>query len=104
MCTRIASLKSILSPTQYDVIMALAEGLANKEIAVKLNISSEQIVKNYVRAAMLRIGINDRIKLALEIQEHRHKLQMEEFAKQVAECNRCREIIRLRALDQKYGV
>lgn len=53
-----------LSRREIDVLKLLAEGLFNKEIAVKLNIS-ERTVKNHVSNIFKKIQVNDRTQAAV---------------------------------------
>ena len=53
-----------LTRREVDVLKLLAEGLFNKEIAVKLNIS-ERTVKNHVSNIFKKIQVNDRTQAAV---------------------------------------
>ena len=53
-----------LTRREIDVLKLLAEGLFNKEIAVKLNIS-ERTVKNHVSNIFKKISVNDRTQAAV---------------------------------------
>lgn len=53
-----------LTRREVDVLKLLAEGLFNKEIAVKLNIS-ERTVKNHVSNIFKKIAVNDRTQAAV---------------------------------------
>ncbi len=53
-----------LTRREIDVLKLLAEGLFNKEIAVKLNIS-ERTVKNHVSNIFKKIQVNDRTQAAV---------------------------------------
>lgn len=53
-----------LSKREIDVLKLLAEGLFNKEIAVKLKIS-ERTVKNHVSSIFKKIQVNDRTQAAV---------------------------------------
>ena len=53
-----------LTRREIDVLKLLAEGLFNKEIAVKLDIS-ERTVKNHVSNIFKKISVNDRTQAAV---------------------------------------
>jgi DNA-binding NarL/FixJ family response regulator len=48
---------------EMEVAELVAEGLTNEEIAIKLNMSI-QTVRNQTHSAFLKLGINNRVKLA----------------------------------------
>ena len=48
-----------LTPRQLEVLSLVANGLASKQVACKLNIG-EQTVKNYMSEIMNRLGANSR--------------------------------------------
>jgi DNA-binding NarL/FixJ family response regulator len=52
-----------LSRRQMEVVALVRAGLANKEIASRLNLS-EQTVKNHVHRIFRKVGVGDRIQLA----------------------------------------
>lgn len=54
----------ILTKREVDVLKLLAEGLFNKEIAYRLNIS-EKTVKNHVSNIFKKIGVSDRTQAAV---------------------------------------
>jgi DNA-binding NarL/FixJ family response regulator len=58
-----------LSPREHDVLVLLAQGLANKQIARRLGIT-ERTVKAHVGSAFRRIGVADRTSAALWAREH----------------------------------
>jgi RNA polymerase sigma factor (sigma-70 family) len=61
---RIAQALELLSEREREVAMEAAKGLSNKEIARILNIT-ERTVKAHLSAAFERLGIKDRLQLAL---------------------------------------
>ena len=54
----------LLTKREYEVLMLIAEGLNNKDIADKLYIS-EKTVKNHVSSIFKKIEVNDRIQAAI---------------------------------------
>ncbi len=61
---------------QLRIIELVADGLKNREIADTLGISSN-VVKNYLSKIYDKIGVNNRLELALlyEVQVHKGNLQ-----------------------------
>ena len=59
-----------LSSREMEVLRALAEGLYNKEIASKLQIS-EKTVKNHVSNIFKKIGVSDRTQAAVYAIRHK---------------------------------
>jgi DNA-binding NarL/FixJ family response regulator len=53
-----------LSPKEQTVIMHVTRGMRNKEIAFQLG-TSEQVIKNYLRKIFDKLGVSDRVELAL---------------------------------------
>src|SRR5215831_13525110 len=53
-----------LSPKQKAVITCITKGMRNKEIAFELG-TSEQVIKNYLRKIYDKLGVGDRLELAL---------------------------------------
>lgn len=53
-----------LSPKELAVIARVSEGKRNKEIAYELG-TSEQVIKNYLRKVYEKLGVSDRVELAL---------------------------------------
>jgi DNA-binding NarL/FixJ family response regulator len=49
----------VLTPREIDVLLLIAEGNANKEIAGKLSLS-EETVKGHVKNILTELGVNDR--------------------------------------------
>ena len=53
-----------LSPREKAVITGVTRGMRNKEIAYELG-TSEQVIKNYLRKIYDKLGVDDRVELAL---------------------------------------
>ena len=53
-----------LAPREEEIISHICQGYTNKEIAQKLNIS-EQTVKSHCHRIYKKIGVSDRLQLAL---------------------------------------
>ena len=53
-----------LSPKELTVITYVTQGMRNKEIAFQLG-TSEQVIKNYLRKIYDKLGVSDRVELAL---------------------------------------
>jgi DNA-binding NarL/FixJ family response regulator len=51
-----------LTPREYDIIECVCQGLLNKQIAVKLNIS-EATVKHHIRTIFSKVNISNRAEL-----------------------------------------
>ena len=56
--------RSILSPREHEIVGLVAQGFRNKELAVKLSIS-EQTIKNHLHNIFDKLGVSDRLELAL---------------------------------------
>lgn len=63
-----ASLAEPLTEREKEVLLALAEGLSNKEIAAKLFIT-EGTVKNHVSNLIGKLNVRDRTQVVLKAQE-----------------------------------
>jgi DNA-binding CsgD family transcriptional regulator len=63
------------SPRQQRVIELVAEGLSNRDVAKKLGIDPH-VVRNYLGMIYDKIGVNNRVELALwyEARVHEGKL------------------------------
>ncbi|MDD5936125.1 MAG: response regulator transcription factor [Clostridiales bacterium] len=59
-----SSINEALTKREVDVLQLIAEGLFNKEIAYRLNIS-EKTVKNHVSNIFKKIGVSDRTQAAV---------------------------------------
>jgi DNA-binding NarL/FixJ family response regulator len=53
-----------LSPKEMAVITYVTQGMRNKEVASQLG-TSEQVIKNYLRKIYDKLGVSDRLELAL---------------------------------------
>jgi len=62
--------KPKLSEKEKMVIAGVTQGLRNKEIASDIG-TTEQVVKNYLRKIYDKLGVNDRLELALYCVHHR---------------------------------
>jgi two-component system, NarL family, response regulator LiaR len=56
---------SVLSPRELDVLRLIAEGLGNKEIADKLEISLST-VKTHIEDILARLKVSDRTQAAVK--------------------------------------
>lgn len=61
--------EKLLSAREIEVLCSLAEGLYNKEIAVKLDIS-EKTVKNHISNIFKKINVSDRTQAAVYAIKH----------------------------------
>ena len=53
-----------LSPKQTEIITYITRGMRNKEIAFQMG-TTEQVIKNYLRKIYEKLGVTDRLELAL---------------------------------------
>jgi DNA-binding NarL/FixJ family response regulator len=58
-----------LSPKELEIITCVTQGMRNKEIAYQLG-TTEQVVKNYLRKIYDKLGVSDRLELALYCLHH----------------------------------
>jgi two-component system, NarL family, nitrate/nitrite response regulator NarL len=58
-----------LSPKELAIVTCITRGMRNKEIAVYLG-TSEQVIKNYLRKVYDKLGVSDRLELALYSLHH----------------------------------
>jgi two-component system nitrate/nitrite response regulator NarL len=58
-----------LSPKELEIVTCITQGMRNKEIAFQLG-TSEQVIKNYLRKVYGKIGVADRLELALYCLHH----------------------------------
>jgi two-component system, NarL family, nitrate/nitrite response regulator NarL len=58
-----------LTPKELAVITGITEGKRNKEIAYELG-TTEQVIKNYLRKVYDKLGVSDRLELALYCLHH----------------------------------
>jgi DNA-binding NarL/FixJ family response regulator len=65
-----------LTPKESLIVSCVTQGMKNKEIAVRVG-TTEQVVKNYLRKVYDKLGVADRLELALYCLNHRvaHKEQ-----------------------------
>ncbi|GAC1436036.1 MAG: response regulator transcription factor [Terriglobales bacterium] len=70
--TRPASSRSKvqLTPKESLIVSCVTQGMKNKEIAVRVG-TTEQVVKNYLRKVYDKLGVADRLELALFCLNHR---------------------------------
>jgi DNA-binding NarL/FixJ family response regulator len=63
-----------LSPKELTIIHYITQGKRNKEIASELG-TSEQVIKNYLRKIYDKLGVSDRLELALYSLSHKLHLR-----------------------------
>jgi DNA-binding NarL/FixJ family response regulator len=61
--------KSRLSDKELLIISCVAQGMRNKEIATEIH-TTEQVIKNYLRKIYDKLGVSDRLELALYCIHH----------------------------------
>ena len=59
-----------LNPKELMIIAGVTQGLRNKEIAADVG-TTEQVVKNYLRKIYDKLGVSDRLELALYCMHHK---------------------------------
>ena len=59
-----------LTPKELQIVALVSEGAKNREIGVRLG-TKEQVVKNYLRSIYDKVGVSDRLELALYTVHHR---------------------------------
>ena len=59
-----------LTPKEMQIVALIVQGCKNKDIAMQLG-TKEQVIKNYLRAIYDKIGVSDRLELALFTIHHR---------------------------------
>jgi DNA-binding NarL/FixJ family response regulator len=59
-----------LTPKELQIISGVTQGLRNKDIAIEVG-TTEQVVKNYLRKVYDKLGVSDRLELALYCMHHR---------------------------------
>jgi DNA-binding NarL/FixJ family response regulator len=62
--------KTRLSDKELLIISCVTQGMRNKEIAAEIG-TTEQVVKNYLRKVYDKLGVSDRLELALYCIHHR---------------------------------
>jgi two-component system, NarL family, nitrate/nitrite response regulator NarL len=58
-----------LSPKELEIIQCITQGKRNKEIAFQMG-TTEQVIKNYLRKIYDKLGVSDRLELALYCLHH----------------------------------
>jgi two-component system nitrate/nitrite response regulator NarL len=62
-----------LTPKELAIITCITQGKRNKAIAYELG-TTEQVIKNYLRKVYVKVGVSDRLELALHCLHHQlHK-------------------------------
>jgi DNA-binding NarL/FixJ family response regulator len=64
-----ARLKVQLTPKETLIVSCVTQGMKNKEIALRVG-TTEQVVKNYLRKVYDKLGVADRLELALYCLNH----------------------------------
>ena len=59
-----------LTPKELQIVALVSEGAKNREIGTRLG-TKEQVVKNYLRSIYDKVGVSDRLELALYTVHHR---------------------------------
>src|ERR1019366_1419962 len=62
--------KVSLTPKESLIVFCVTQGMKNKEIALRVG-TTEQVVKNYLRKVYDKLGVADRLELALFCLNHR---------------------------------
>jgi DNA-binding NarL/FixJ family response regulator len=65
-----ARVRDRLTPKELRIVALIVQGYKNKEIASELG-TTEQVIKNYLRNVYDKIGVSDRLELALFTIHHR---------------------------------
>ena len=65
-----ARVRDRLTPKELRIVALIVQGYKNKEIASQLG-TTEQVIKNYLRNVYDKIGVSDRLELALFTIHHR---------------------------------
>jgi DNA-binding NarL/FixJ family response regulator len=65
-----ARVRDRLTPKELRIVALIVQGYKNKEIADQLG-TTEQVIKNYLRNVYDKIGVSDRLELALFTIHHR---------------------------------
>lgn len=65
-----ARVRDRLTPKELRIVALIVQGFKNKEIAKQLG-TTEQVIKNYLRNVYDKIGVSDRLELALFTVHHR---------------------------------
>jgi len=72
-----------LTPKESLIVSCVTQGMKNKEIALRVG-TTEQVVKNYLRKVYDKLGVADRLELALYCLNHRVVEKDKEAAKTAA--------------------
>ncbi len=73
-----------LSKRECEVILRVAEGLKNRDVAAALG-TTEAVIKNYLRRIYDKLGVWNRVELALWYEARRHEEQQRNSSVIVAE-------------------
>jgi DNA-binding NarL/FixJ family response regulator len=65
-----ARVRDRLTPKEMKIVALIVQGCKNKEIAMRL-MTTEQVIKNYLRSIYDKTGVSDRLELALFTIHHR---------------------------------
>jgi DNA-binding NarL/FixJ family response regulator len=65
-----ARVRDRLTPKEMKIVALIVQGCKNKEIALRL-MTTEQVIKNYLRSIYDKTGVSDRLELALFTIHHR---------------------------------
>jgi DNA-binding NarL/FixJ family response regulator len=65
-----ARVRDRLTPKELRIVALIVQGYKNKDIAAHLG-TTEQVIKNYLRNVYDKIGVSDRLELALFTIHHR---------------------------------
>ena len=65
-----ARVRDRLTPKELRIVALIVQGYKNKDIATELG-TTEQVIKNYLRNVYDKIGVSDRLELALFTIHHR---------------------------------
>ena len=65
-----ARVRDRLTPKEMQIVALIVQGCKNKDIAQQLG-TKEQVIKNYLRSIYDKIGVSDRLELALFTLHHR---------------------------------
>ena len=65
-----ARVRDRLTPKEMQIVALIVQGRKNKDIALQLG-TKEQVIKNYLRNIYDKIGVSDRLELALFTLHHR---------------------------------
>jgi DNA-binding NarL/FixJ family response regulator len=65
-----ARVRDRLTPKEMQIVALIVQGCKNKDIANQLG-TKEQVIKNYLRGIYDKIGVSDRLELALFTIHHR---------------------------------